>query len=97
MTNNGNNLKPEPLQKGFHIRIDRTDYVVTQEKLNGEQLRHVPATPIPKDRDLYQVVPGHDDLKIEDDNTVEMHDGLRFYTVPSTINPGMTSVGDRNV
>lgn len=97
MTDNDNNGQPVPIQKGYHIRIDRTDYVVTQEKLNGEQLRHVPETPIPKDRDLYQVVPGHDDLKIKDDDTVEMHDGLRFYTVPSTINPGMTSVGDRNV
>lgn len=82
--------KPDPT-KGFDIRIDRTDYIVTQEKLNGEQLRHVPETPIPKDRDLFQVVPGHDDLKIKDDDTVVMHDGLRFYTVPSTINPGMTS------
>ncbi len=89
-----NNGKPEPA-KGYHIRIDRTDYVVTQEKLNGEQLRHVPATPIPADRDLYQVVPGKDDLKIKDDETVQMHDGLRFYTVPSTINPGQTSVSSQ--
>ena len=83
--------KPEP--KGFHIRIDRAEFVVTQEKLNGEQLRHVPPTPIPPDRDLYLVVPGHDDLKIKDDDTVEMHDGLRFFTAPSTINPGTTPAG----
>lgn len=97
MTNNDKDGKPEPLQKGFQIRIDRTDYVVTQEKLDGEQLRHVPENPIPKDRDLYEVVPGRDDLKINDDDPVEMHDGLRFYTVPSTINPGMTSVGEPKV
>ena len=24
-----------PDSKGFHIRIDRTDYVVTQDKLSG--------------------------------------------------------------
>ena len=90
----GNNGKPEPL-KGYHIRIDRTDYVVTQEKLNGEQLRHVPETPVPADRDLYQVVPGKDDLKIKDHDTVHMHDGLRFYTVPSTINPGLASVSSQ--
>ena len=41
MTEKDNNGKPEP-SKGYHIRIDRTDYVVTQEKLDGEQLRHVP-------------------------------------------------------
>lgn len=101
MTEHDNNGKPEPPgkpepSKGYHIRIDRTDYIVEQEKLNGEQLRHVPETPIPPDRDLYQVVPGKDDLKIKDDDTVQMHDGLRFYTVPSTINPGMTSVSGRS-
>ena len=78
--------KPDP--KGFRIRIDRSDYTVTQEKLSGEDLRRVPDPPIPKDRDLYQVVPGHDDLKIKDDDTVHMHDGLRFFTAPNTINPG---------
>ena len=92
MTENGNNGKPEP-PKGYHIRIDRTDYVVPEEKLSGEQLRHVPETPIPPDRDLYQVVPGQDDLKIKNDDTVQMRDGLRFYTAPSTINPGSTSAG----
>ena len=91
MTKRDNNGRPEPSQ-GYHIRIDRTDYVVTREKLSGEQLRDVPETPIPADRDLYQVVPGKDDLKIKDDDTVQMHDGLRFYTVPSTINPGLASV-----
>lgn len=94
MSKSNDNGKPEP-SKGFRIRIDRTDYTVTEEKLNGEQLRHVPETPIPPDRDLYQVVPGRDDLKIKNDDTVQMHDGLRFYTVPSTINPGMASASDR--
>ena len=78
--------KPDP--KGFRIRIDRTDYIVTDEKLSGAQLRNVPSPPIPQDRDLYQVIAGHEDLKIKDDDTVQMHDGLRFFTAPNTINPG---------
>ena len=78
--------KPDP--KGFRIRIDRTDYTVTEEKLSGAQLRNVPSPPIPPDRDLYQVIAGHDDLKIKDDDTVQMHDGLRFFTAPNNINPG---------
>ena len=82
-------LKPDP--KGYRIRIDRTDYTVTQEKLSGAELRSVPTPPIPPNRDLYQVVPGHDDLKIKDDDTVYMSDGLRFFTAPNTINPGMGS------
>ena len=79
----------KPDAEGFRIRIDRAEYTVTQEKLSGAELRQVPPTPIPPDRDLYQVVPGGDDLKIKDDDTVRMHDGLRFFTAPSTINPGM--------
>ena len=79
----------EPDPKGFRIRIDRTEYAVVEEKLSGAELRRVPPTPIPPDRDLYLVVPGHDDRKIKDDDTVEMHDGLRFFTAPNTINPGM--------
>ena len=83
--------KPDP--KGFLIRIDRTDYTVFEEKLSGAELRRLPPTPIPPERDLYQVIPGEDDLKIKDDDTVEMYDGLRFFTAPNTINPGSEPAG----
>ena len=79
--------KPDP--KGFRIRIDRTDYIVAEEKLSGAQLRELPSPPIPPDRDLYQVIAGHEDRKIKDDDTVHMYDGLRFFTAPNTINPGV--------
>lgn len=79
---------PDRPGQEFRIRIDRTDYTVRQEKLSGAELRRVPDPPIPEDRDLYQVVPGHSDRKIKDDDTVPMHDGLRFFTAPNTINPG---------
>ena len=79
--------KPEP--KAFHIQIDRTQYEVSDEKLTGAELRCVPPTPIAPERDLYQIIPGHPDLKIKDDDTVEIQDGLRFFTAPSTINAGI--------
>ena len=72
----------------FTVRIDRTEYEWPEEKITGAQLRRLPPTPIPPDRDLFQVVPGHPDLKIKDDDTVQVHDGLRFFTAPNTINPG---------
>lgn len=72
----------------FHIQIDREHYEVEDEQLTGAQLRQVPPTPIPPERDLYEVVPGHPDRKIENDDVVEMHNGLRFFTAPGTINPG---------
>ena len=80
--------KDNPEHKAFTIRIDRTEYKWPEEKITGAQLRGLPPTPIPSDRDLFQVVPGHPDRKIKDDDTVEVHDGLRFFTAPNTINPG---------
>ena len=85
--------KPDP--KRFRIRIDRTDYIVTEEKLSGAQLREVPSPSIPPDRDLYQVIAGHEDLKIKDDDTVQIYDGLRLFTAPNTINPGVAHATSR--
>ena len=81
-------VRPEP--KVFNIRIDRTEYEWREEKITGAQLRRLPATPIPPERDLFQVVPGHPDRKIANDDSVTVHDGLRFFTAPNTINPGAT-------
>lgn len=86
--------KPEA-DKGFTIQIDRVHYTVSEEKLSGAQLRTVPPTPIPPERDIFQVVPGHTDQIVKDDDTVEMRDGLRFFTAPNTINPGMAVAGFR--
>ena len=80
--------KDSPELKAFIIRIDRKEYEWQEEKITGAQLRRLPPTPIPSDRDLFQVVPGHPDRKIKDDDTIEVHDGLRFFTAPNTINPG---------
>ena len=79
--------KPEP-GKGFTIYIGRVQYTVFEEKLTGADLRRVPPTPIPPERDLFEIIPGHPDEKIKDEDTVEIRDGLRFFTAPNTINPG---------
>lgn len=79
-------------QSGFHIQIDRAHYTVTQQYMTGLQLRHVPSTPIGPDRDLFEVVPGKSDIKIEDNSVVEMRSGLRFFTAPAQINPGISSL-----
>ena len=66
-----------------------------EDKLTGAQLRQVPSPPIPPERDLFQVIPGRPDEKIKDDDTVQIHDGLRFFTAPNTINPGLRVPSDR--
>ncbi len=80
--------KDKPHPPVFHIQIDREHYDVTEPEMSGAQLRQVPPTPIPPERDLFEVVPGHPDRKIENDDVVEIRNGLRFFTAPGTINPG---------
>jgi hypothetical protein len=72
----------------FHIQIDRVHYTVDKRFMTGEQLRHVPPTPIGPDRDLFEVVPGGTDKKIGNDEEVEIQNGKRFFTAPAQINPG---------
>ena len=79
--------KPEP-DKVFNIQIDRAQYQLTENRLTGADLRRVPPTPIPPERDIFEIIPGHPDRKIEDDDRIEIRDGLRFFTAPNTINPG---------
>lgn len=74
--------------KTFEIKIDRTGYKVSADVLIGSQLRALPDPDIGLDRDLFEVVPGGSDLKIEADTKVEMRNGLRFFTAPAQINPG---------
>ena len=83
--------KEKPEDKPFVIRIDRKEYKWLEEKINGAQVRGLPSPPIPPERDLFQVIPGKEDRKIKDDDTVEVHDGLRFFTAPGTINPGVSA------
>jgi hypothetical protein len=72
----------------YRIQIDRTEYAVHKERMTGEELRHVPPTPIGPDRDLFEVVPGGSDRKISNDEVVEIRSGLRFFIAPAQINPG---------
>lgn len=73
---------------GVKIRIDREDFTVTQQFLTGAELRALPNPDIGPDRDLFEVVPGGSDKKIELTDRVEMRNGLRFFTAPAQINPG---------
>ena len=72
----------------FEIQIDRKHYQVEKDEMTGKDLRQVPNEPIESDRDLFEVVPGEPDKKIEDATIVKIRDGQRFFTVPAHINPG---------
>ena len=79
----------------FHIRIDRKDYELTDDQLTdgaltGSELRQLAEPPIGPDRDLFEIVPGGSDRKIENTDKVEIRNGMRFFSAPTTINPGST-------
>lgn len=77
--------------KGYRIQIDRNHYTVTQSQMTGAELRRVPDPPVGSDRDLFEVVPGGTDRKIADSDVVQIHNGQRFFTAPTQINPGASS------
>jgi Multiubiquitin len=84
----GGNSGPGGGDKVFEIKIDRKEYKVRKEVLKGSDLRKLPEPDIGPERDLFEVVPGGSDLKIENQMDVKMRDGLRFFTAPAQINPG---------
>lgn len=77
-----------PIDQKFEIQIDRKHYQVGKDEMTGAELRQVPAEPIKPDRDLFEVVPGETDKKIELKTVVKIRDGKRFFTAPAHINPG---------
>ncbi len=89
--------RPEPDKpdddKVFDIQIDRVTYQVMDIRMTGADLRNVPEPPIPPDRDLFEIIPGHPDRKVENDDRILISDGLRFFTAPNTINPGSNPAG----
>lgn len=72
----------------FSIQIDRQHFSVEQATITGAGLRALPEAPIGADRDLFQVVPGGQDIKVADDAVVALKNGMRFFTAPGQINPG---------
>lgn len=74
--------------KQFQIRIDRDHFTVEKDVLTGSELRALSTPAIGPERDLFEVVPGGSDKKIEAQSPVEMRNGLRFFTAPAQINPG---------
>jgi hypothetical protein len=72
----------------YQIQIDRQHYTVEEATLTGAQLRGLANPPIGPERDLFEVVPGGTDRKIDDGDVVRVRNGLRLFTAPSHINPG---------
>lgn len=87
---------PIPVEppEGIPIRVDRIERVVSPSLLaadgtmTGRQIRELRDPPIGADRDLFEIVPGGSDTKVEDDQAVVIRQWMRFFSAPKTINPG---------
>lgn len=70
------------------IHIDKKEFKLSESAMTGAQLRALPTPPIGPDRDLYEEVPGEEDILIESATVVTLRDGMHFFTAPHSINPG---------
>lgn len=85
--------KPPDPTKALTIRIDRKEYRVPPDllddgKLTGQQIRRLAVPNIGSDRDLFEVVPGGSDRKIDATEGVFIRNHMRFFSAPAVINPG---------
>jgi hypothetical protein len=74
--------------KKIAIFIDRKEFKVDDKKTTGAELRTLPEPDIGPEFDLWLEVPRGEDDRIDGDEKVRLKDGMRFFTAPSTINPG---------
>ena len=87
--------KPDHGPKDFPIHIDRETFKVDQDTMTGADLRALPMPPIGQDRNLYRVVPGGQDVKVNDGDVVDLKPGMHFVTAPKNVTPG-APYGDRD-
>jgi hypothetical protein len=79
--------------ESFPIHIDREMFKVTKTSMTGAELRALTTPPIGPDRDLYQVVPGGQDVLVKDDVPVGLKPGTHFVTAPKKVTPGSVDGG----
>jgi hypothetical protein len=76
----------KPEKPEIVIHIDKTQYRAPKSPMTGAELRALGA--VGSDYDLWQKVPGKDDLLVDPATVIELKNGDHFYTAPGTLNPG---------
>ena len=90
-----NDKEPSKGDASDHIKIqiDRKVYTLKLPPdgklfMKGDELRKLAEPPIDPSRDLFEVVPGGSDEKVDNNKEIPIRDGLRFFSAPGQINPG---------
>jgi hypothetical protein len=71
---------------GVEIHIDNKGYKTPSNPMTGTELKQLGG--ITAGYDLWQKVPGSDDKLINDGESVQLKNGMHFYSAPSSLNPG---------
>jgi len=79
--------KPEKPDKSFVMHIDRKQFTVDRSPLSGTEIRELAG--LTPEVDLYLEERGDDDDRlIADDDSVDLRNGLHFFSTPRHITPG---------
>lgn len=79
--------KPEKPDKSFVIHIDRKQFKVDRSPLTGAEIRQLAG--LTPEVDLYLEEQGDDDDRlIADHDSVDLKNGLHFFSTPRHITPG---------
>lgn len=85
MTNGQHDHHGKPGDK-IVIHVDQRKFDATQPVMTGTELRALAS--VAADRTLWREVPGGDDDLVDDGEPVALKNGMHFYTVAKTVNPG---------
>jgi hypothetical protein len=69
------------------IHIDKKEFKAPKNPMTGRELKNLGG--VPGDYDLWHKIPGKDDQRVGDEESVELKNGDQFYSAPSTLNPGV--------
>ncbi len=72
--------------KPVEIHIDDKAYKAPKNPMIGHELKELGN--VPANYDLWKKVPGKDDDRIKDNQSVQLKNGDHFYSAPSSLNPG---------
>ncbi len=79
-------MEKQKEDKSVSIHIDNKPYKASNNPITGAQLKQLGG--VAGNYDLWKKVPGSDDERITDGQSVPLKNGDHFYSAPASLNPG---------
>jgi len=68
-----------------HFVMNRVRFWVTKPEMTVREIKRLDSSLFGKAVDLYQIIPGDNDKKFDDEDTVKLRPYIRFFTAPKQI------------